>query len=308
MIRLLLIIAVLILTEETAEYFYKHTQRYKDSLGGAANFTGYIPDELEIVNNGSGPAYYGINYKYSGMNGFNFGTAPQSLKNGFRLLKLFHEKIRPQAIVIIIMCPLSFGNSNHRLRKDNMDKFYGILPPEDIDGYSLTRAIMLRHPLMMRVLRKIKRSFTKSTPQNTNKIQKTDELPLVTGWKEEFALSDLKDASQAEAHRKAFAEDVQVLVDEIEYCKKNSWCPVLVVPPVPEITRKYISDEFIQAFAYDNIKAVQAKHPQVQLLSYYDDKRFTDDMFRYGIFANEKGQELFSKILFSDVRKIFGGD
>lgn len=307
MIRLLLIVAILIMVEETAEYFYKHTQRYKDSLGGAANFTGYIPDELEIVNNGSGPAYYGINYKYSGMNGFNFGTAPQSLRNGFRLLKLFHEKINPQAIVIIVVMHLSFGKNLHRLRKNYMDKFYGIFPPDDIEGYSFMRAIMLRHPFMKKVLGKIKHILVSDKPLAESK--KSDELPLVTGWKEEFALKDLKDASQAEAHRKAFAEDVQVLIDEIEYCKKNSWCTVLVVPPVPEITRKYISQEFVQAFLYDNIKAVQEKHPQVQLLSYYDDERFTDDMFRQnGIFANEKGQELFSRILFSDVRKIFGGD
>lgn len=306
MIRLLLIVAVLILIEETAEYFYKQTQRYKDSLGGAANFTGYIPDELEIVNNGSGPAYYGINYKYSDMNGFNFGTAPRSLRNGFRLLKLFHEKIKYQAIVIIVVMHLSFGKNLHRLRKNNMDKFYGIFPPEYIEGYSFTRALMLRHPLMRKVIQKIRRVFVS---QPVHETKKSDELPLVTGWKEEFALKDLRDASQAEAHRKAFAEDVQVLIDEIEYCRENSWCPVLVVPPVPEITRKYISDEFIQAFAYDNIKAVQEKYPELQLLNYYDDKRFTDDMFREnGIFANERGQEMFSKILFSDVRKIFGGD
>ena len=199
---------------------------------------------------------------------------------------------------------LFFFNSDYN-SPGYSDKFYGILPPGDIDGYSRFRAFMLRHPLMFRVIRKIKHKLSHNGIHMRTEAQNhKDNLPsTVRTWISEFNLKDLKDASQAKAHAEAFREKINVLSEEIEYCHAHQWHPVFVIPPIPEVTRSHISNEFIKAFTHENIKVLTDKYPDVKVLNYYDDSRITPEMFANDVFMNEKGRETFSGILFSDIEK-----
>lgn len=292
-------VVICVAIEYIAEKIYMQTARYISTLGGADKFFD-VPYGLEICNVGSGPAHYGIDYKFCKKKGFNFSTAPQNFYYGYKLLQHFSSHINENAIIIIIiMCPMSFGCNQDTERKGYSDKFYGILNKSDIIGYSLKRNILLQHPLIIRLYSKFKAKLKKKSIKNNN------VAPTVTQvWAKEFNLNDLKDETQATMHIDSFKEKTQLLREEITYCLKHKWNPVFVTPPIPEVTRKEISEEFIRKFSTNNIDALVSEFG-IQYLNYYDDKRFDNTCFLNDIFVNEKGRSLFSKILFNDIMKFY---
>lgn len=298
---LCLIFVLLLVVEQCIEMLYKRTDFYKNSLGGAYNFKKNVPHDLEIVNIGSGPGLYAIGYENCCRKGFNFSTVPQSYKYGFRLLKRFREHIKENAIIIIIiMCPLSFAWVRGTDAPSYSNKFYGVLPGNEIDGYTRKRAFMLRcFPFLIKVLEKIKTIIQR---MHGNKECK-DDLHIIACWKEECHLKDLKDPAQAREHESIFREKIQIVKNGMDFCLGNKWKPVFVIPPIPGMTREHISAEFLESFAYQNLRSVQEAYPDSPLLDYYADERFTEDMYKNDIFMNEKGQKKFSKILFEDIQK-----
>ncbi len=293
------IIAVILL-EQFAEIIYRRTGFYKRSQGGAERFRNSVPSELDIVNIGSGPGLYAISYNECRWKGFNFSTAPQNYKYGFRILKRFQKHIKKGAIIIIIMCPLSFGRNRDYDSRSYSDKFYGILPKEDIDNYSFARSLLLKMPLLMKLIDKAGQVLSK---RETIFEEPICELPIIATWKSEFELTDLKDSSQAARHQEAFNEKIQILENGITFCKAHEWKPLFVIPPVPPGTREYISDEFLDSFIYQNLEVIWSEHPDIPLLDYYSDNRFKSDMFKNDVFMNPKGRMTFSGILFKDIEE-----
>lgn len=297
------ILLLLFIAERAAEHFYKKTDIYAKTLGGADRFLKSVPEHLEIVNIGSGPGLYDITYDHCRRKGFNFSTAPQNYKNGFRLLRRFAQNLSMNCIVIIvIMCPLSFGENEDYSQKSYMDKFYGILPKEDIDGYSIKRKLFLRHTFLMKLFGKTKNILYKGTQKREFRKGQPE---LISTWEREFHLENLTDAGQAKAHEQAFQEKIRILEEGIRYCREKTWRPVMVIPPVPRRTRAYISDEFTKRFVYDNLAVLQSDNPDVPLLDYFKDKRFGDDCFSGDIFMNSNGQTRFSELLFQDIDSLF---
>lgn len=299
---IILCVILLIILEGILEKKYMQTEKYKKSLGGASKLCN-VPKNIEICNVGSGPSLYGISYEYTDKNGFNFGTAPQNFEYGYKLLKHFRTNIKEGAIIIIIICPMSFGNNMECNRKDYSDKFYGILSPNEIVGYSCKRKIKLCHPLLVKVINKIKNKFkTKNEIYHNDKL-KDSETSIVRVWKEEFGLKDLNEYEYSAEHEKAAKSKVDILNNEIKFCYQNKWKPVVVIPPVPNKTRKNIGKNFLDNFLYVNLDILKEKQPLIQVYDYYADSRFTDNLFSNDIFLNEEGQAEFSKILFNDITK-----
>lgn len=305
MLIIYFIIAIIafICIEEIAERIYMCSYLYKKTLGGVQNFRYGVPDGLEIVNIGSGPALHAISYEDSPQKGFNFGTAPQSYYYGFKILEHYKDKIKKNAIVIIaVMCPLSFGNNLDYKRKGYSDKFYGTLSPSEIYGYSGKRAFILRHPLALKIASKIK-SKVKTSKTNASG---TGNSGVISVWKHEFKLKDLMDGSQADRHKEAFAEKIRTISEGIEVCRANGWRPVFVITPVPSQTRKFISEDFLERFIYDNIKVLKDKYSDIQVFDYYSDERFAkSEMYANDIFMNNNGKKVFSAVLLHDVSEYF---
>ena len=300
-IFIILCFILLIIIEFVLEKKYMQTDEYKRSLGGAAKLNS-VPHNIEICNVGSGPSLYGISYEYTDKNGFNFGTAPQNFEYAFKLLKHFKANINEGAIVIItVMCPMSFGNNRDFDRRDYSDKFYGILNPDEIIGYNRMRKIKLRHPLLVKCINKVKNKFKTNIEINNNDHIKSSETNIVRVWEEEFKLENLNEYTYSIEHEKAAKSKVDILNNEIEFCYNNNWIPIIVIPPVPSQTRKSIGLDFLNRFFGINLNKLKEKQPLVPVLNYYDDSRFTDDLFNNDIFLNVEGQAEFSKILFDDI-------
>ena len=309
-------ILLLVVIEEIMEMIYKRSKQYKDSLGGAASFK-KVPFELEIVNIGSGQGLYGISYESCELNGFNFSTAPQNYKNGIKILHKFSRHMAEKCIVIILVLPMSFGKNKEYNKADYMDKFYGILPYREIEGFSLKRALILYHPFLRKMLKKVQRHLMgknflqkrpviedSNTKMSMQEINIEEQIPdIINTWIKEFQLTDLYDVSQVMNHADSFQEKTAILSDGIKYCITNSWRPVFVISPVPPNTRSYIGEEFLEAFVYRNLSDLQKQFPNIPLLDYYADERFEQECFENDIFLNEKGRKMFSEILFQDVKK-----
>ena len=288
------------LVEEIAEILYKRTNRYKKSLGGTDRFKN-IPHDIEICSIGSGPGLYAISFDNTEKVGFNFCTAPQSFSYGYKILKNYADKIKENAVIIVvIMCPLSFGDNRNYKNKNYSDKFYNILPPSEIEGYSIIRHWKLRHPLLFGGMSKIKKILFQNN-ECLSIRENSSEPNVIYGWKRQFDLINLKDASQSQKHEAAFEEKIKLLNDELNYCYEKGWHPVLVVPPIPKSTSKYISNSFAKAFVFDNIKKIMDNNSKIKLLSYYNDDRFDESMFMNDIFMNEKGKNTFTNILMKDL-------
>lgn len=301
---LIALVFLLILLIETVELFYRFSKEYRFTRKSVAHLDGKIPKDLEVVIIGSGPGKEDISFDYCPDVGYNFCTAPQSLKYSFRILKRFSNKIKKNAVVIIIICPLSFGNNSDVLNADYSDKFYGILPAKDIDGYSLKRALMLRHPVCMKLINRIKPQKNHSTTDSAL----SDELLIIRTWKRQFNLVDFKDAAQSGAHKQAFAEKTEILITGIDYCLRKRFKPVLVIPPIPSEVRNYFSEDFLKAFLHDNLNTVREKFDDVLLIDYYSDPAFSDEMFGNVIFLNQHGREKFSTSLFDAVERMKKGE
>jgi len=284
---------VLLVFEETIEFFYRK------KLSSTANRFKNINSDLEIVNIGSGPGLYAIDYSSGKRNGFNMSTAPQSFSYGFKLLKHYSKNIKDNAIIIIIiMCPLSFGNNQDYLKKGYGDQYYGVLRPSEIDDYSISRAFMVYHPIFFKCLSMFKRVLL-----GNNRIKneiKQDEPSVVVGWKNQFLLKDLVDSRQAEIHKNAFKEKIEVINNIINFCKSNNWRPVFVIPPVPRNTRSYISGDFLSAFVYENLKQIEP----ICTLDYYELDDRVALTFSNDIFLSQDSKQVFSKILFEDIDEL----
>lgn len=295
---ILLGILALILFEELMEYWYK-----KKTNSDVYRFR-QMPKQLEICNVGSGPGLYGITYKDCSLTGFNMSTSPQSFFYSYKILKHYSNRIKTGAIIIIIiMCPLSFGNNQDYNKEDYDDVYYGLVPAKEINHFSIWRALLVAHPLMRKVTRKLIR-VVKDSRKIAHEQSKESEPGIISGWKREFQLQDLKNAEQAKEHKDAFLEKIKILSEEIEFCYQKNWRPILVTPPVPENIREYISDEFVGQFVYKNIEEVRKRFPNLPFLDYYKDGRFTKEMFQSAVFMNEDGRKYYSKILFDDIRTV----
>lgn len=297
MMYALWIFFLLLIIEEMCEFIYRKTNIYKQSREQTIRLK-EIPYGLDVVNIGSGPAYYGIDYKYCSKKGYNLATAPQNFIYGYRLLKHNAGKIKENAvIIIIIMAPMSFGHNMDIYSPDYSDKYYGVLDPKDIDGYSSKRRFLIYHPLAYKVFKKIKNKLKKKSMANVKHT-------IVENWIAEFNLKDLKDAQQADNHKEMFKEKIDLLSEMIEFCCEKKWKPVLVTPPIPKETRDQVSDDFLEVFVYDNIALLQKRFKNLKYINYYSDSQFDSSCFRNDIFVNDKGKELFSNMLFSDVLNI----
>ena len=302
-IGIVIIIIIVIVLEECVETIYKKSVQYRKNNSDMEKFF-HVPKKIEIANIGSGPSVYAISYANINKTGFNFGTAPQSYIYGLRLLKHFKKRIKKDAIIITIMCPLSFGTNNAYQKEGYSDRFYGILKPCEIDGYSYKRAFRLRHPFLMKIWRKVWRTKRIYQNQSVGYSEKNNEIDLpnvVQVWQEQFNLRDLKDGTQAKLHIKSFNEKIEIVQQIIELCYNNEWNPVLVIPPIPPSTKKYVSDTFLESFMYCNVRKILNRNKGLMLLDYYNDERFGQNLFENDIFMNQDGQKKFSEILFSDL-------
>ena len=89
----------------------------------------------------------------------------------------------------------------------------------------------------------------------------------------------------------------------IEFCIKNNYRPVIVIPPISDILYNRFSSIFLKKYMYNNIEI--ANKQKVPVLDYLNDKEFTSkELYQQIDFLNSVGRKKFTNRVISDLKKI----
>lgn len=284
---------------------------------GFTKFLNRIPQNLEIVNLGSSSGKYAFEYDNS-IKGANWALSPQTLYYDFNILKQFYSYLKPNAFVIVSLCPFSSCIKNFSETRIKL-KYYSFLHPAMIYEYSKeiykTISSLKSHPIFLSCkligfesfircfitsLIKLHPSMLSSNPMNEDTLEK-DAKRWIKGWKEQFNINDLDSENISEETQNVIQYNAKLLSTMTDFCKERDLKLVFVLPPVTKTLSLNFSDSFKELYIYslfadDNMK-------EVQFLNYFVDERFSNsDLYFNSYFLNAKGRKLFTNQVIKDIK------
>ena len=283
----------------------KKTNWYKNSIPDMDNYPDndwyrkHLERNFDIVNIGSSSYKYAFNYTGCPVKAFNWAEQPQSLTNGFKILKNYFSILKKGGKVVIALGPFSGLNVDGKWNKTANDKYCYILNSTLVDNYQQVYW-RRRFPILFLPIPSLKR-LIKDIPVNSfdNKGRKCvdfnkDAERWVESWKVEFGINDL-DAPLSSDNRKGQKYRIQLLQQIIDFCLERNLQPVLVIPPMHPALAVRFSESFLENYILYFIK--QANYKQIPFYNYMNDKRFHDDKYFYNAFLmNEEGAKAFTSI------------
>lgn len=272
-----------------------------------------IPNNLDAVNIGSGPSFYDFDWSaIPEILGYNMAISPEDFRYDARIIKHYGNHVkRGGVVVVVVVCPLSFGENDYLYKDSFSEKYVSILSASDVDlpkwKYSLYKnfPIFLKcKKIILRVLRGLCRRLQKFFSRKKNYTLSPIEA-LVNGWiSNNKYLNDLKNPNQADYYRDVFKEKESDLKKVVDNCCVQELKPVVVIPPMSSGLRANISDEFIKSFVYDNLKSIA--DGGTPILDYIDDKRFNDESYySNGLFLTPEKRKDFTKTVWEDIKNIY---
>lgn len=268
-----------------------------------------VPHGLDVVNIGSGPSYYDFDWSaVSEVIGYNLAVAPEDFRYDARIIMQYGEFLKPGAVVVVVVvCPLSFGKNEYLYEDTFSEKYVRILPREAVDlprwKYDLYHAC----PWVLKVKQLLPRIVSGAAYHLRKLFRKAKPLDPITGlinsWvAENKYLQNLKDENQAEFYLDTFQEKIKDLKDVLDNCRSQGLRPVIILPPMSGELRKNISDSFIQRFVYDNLR--QAVEDDTPVLDYIDDARFKNESYYpNGLFLTQQIRKVFTKTVWEEIQR-----
>ena len=265
----------------------------------------HLERNFDVVNIGSSSARYAFDYSGLPVKAFNWGEQPQSLNNGFKILKTYFSILKKGGTVIISLGPLSGLDVEGKWQKDANDKYYYILPSELINDYSSV-AKRRNYPLVYYPITSIKnllrKILGKENGQNTEliKIFVDDSERWIKIWKDEFGITSFEEPL-SEVNNKGKEKRIALLKEIFTFCIERDLRPVIVIPPMHRSLANKFTSTFRENYIYSFVN--EANIFNVPFLDYMDDERFDDDKYFYNsFFLNEEGAKMFTNIVLKDLK------
>ena len=265
----------------------------------------HLERNFDVVNIGSSSARYAFDYSGLPVKAFNWGEQPQSLNNGFKILKTYFSILKKGGTVIISLCPLSGLDIEGKWGKDANDKYYYILPSELINDYSSV-AKRRNYPLVYYPITSIKnllrKTLGKENGQNTELVKTfvDDSEKWIRIWKAQFGITSFEEPL-SEANNKGQERRIALLKDILAFCIERDLRPIIVIPPMHSSLASKFTSRFRENYIYSFVN--KANIFKVPFLNYMDDERFDDDKYFYNsFFLNEEGAKTFTKIVLKDLQ------
>lgn len=289
---------------------YKRTNDYNNKFVDTDKFRDdkNIPNDLQLVNLGSNHPKFGFDYDGLGIKAMNWAVGPQSLEYDFAILRKEWCHLADKAVVLIPICVLKIFLYRHPFGEHL--KYYGILPKEDIAGYSLkTKFAHIDFPLLFHP-KKLKR-LIKDVPSNSdcllidsnpmNEEQlKADADFWIKCWNREFNI-DINNLVLSAENKKNIQRNIQFLYELIQFCIDRGLRPVVCILPVTDYLGSKFSDEFVEHQILDYVK--EANVQGCPVLNHLKDSRFTDSsLYINSFFFNLHGRKLFTKMLVEELK------
>lgn len=292
--------------------FIKGTSWYRSIFNDARRILD-APYNLDIINFGSNPAKFDINYSEATIRGYNFAVGPQCMKYDYKLLQHYSNHLSPNGkriLLLLLFCPFSFCKDDYHLESDGEiaynDRYYSILPNNEISNFNQDRynklfvspldlGMRLYKNLILFYLKNLKKCYSFSQIN----LEKSAEEYL-SSWKKEFFLDNFEVSKISKQVKSSLTFNNILLNKEIDYCKKNNINLFIIVPPISKYISGKIPNEFCD-FCFWNI----LKEKSVTIIDYSKSELFTQDyMFRDALCLNKAGSIKFSNHLIDFVLNI----
>ncbi len=268
----------------------------------------YFPDRgrlFSVCNLGSSCGKYDFDYSkfnHSGSAtdaGINLAAAPQSLLYDFKLLKRFRPRLQKGAWVLIVLAPFSSVRTPYP-DPAHYRRYYGILEPKDIPGYSPEFAAEFTELFNAKPRDPDEfRTEPEREKRHDDVDLSADAESFLRGWKKEFEIADFN-APISGACRKAFEKMAAVLQDMLSYCSRENLRPALLLPPVSRELAKNFTPDFRRHYILDFIEAGSRK--KAPLLDHMDDPRFLDAAsFENSLWLNPEGAAAFTACILKEL-------
>ena len=295
-------------------YFITKTNHYKNIYIQFDKFDG-VPGKLDIVNIGSGPSYY--NFKWDaikGVRGYNLALAPEDFRYDFRVLERYIHNLKIGGVVVVVVCPLSFGENEYLEKAGFSEKYAKILSWNKVD-VSLFRYLVNKYFPLIRHIKhfasflsneSIIDPYAKEDSIKNDEERKNNADNIYKGWLSENAyLKDMKDPSTSVYYKEVFNKRKKELKKIIDFIIECRMTPVIVIPPLSEYLREYFSKQFLREFFYNNIDFLYEKN--IMVLDYLEDDRFSDlSLYSNGIFLQNDNRDYFTKVVYDTIKERYG--
>lgn len=278
---------------------YKMTNHNKNFFENSNKFA-RVPRQLDVVCTGSSYAKFDIDFAGTGIRGFNFGVFPQSLHYDYKILQQYKKHLNKGCKVLITLSPLVFGFLDYQEDQANY-KYYKFLKPRYIENYSLlTHICHIWFPLI--ATPRLARYIFKDVPPRdlyqcgfvSREVCEQEACQRAEGWCVQFGMADLEHSQVSPNIEKEFGKVVSVLDQMIDFCVERDWEPVLVIPPVSRCLKEKMSDEFLQAYLYENID--KANKRGIKVLDYLQDGQLQRPEYYFNAdFMNSMGRKVFTR-------------
>lgn len=250
-----------------------------------------LKGQYDVVNIGSGPSYYDFNWSgIDEVKGYSFAVSPEDFRYDRRILHNYAKFIKPNGIVIIVVCPLSFAENQYLLSDYYSFKYVGVLPRSEISlskfkykAYknSIGKFIIDNYYRVCAIPQLLKSLFYRKKDK-----QLSPEERLVVGWlRDNPYLSNLKDLPDCDL-TKGFEEKKIELNKIINECINLNLRPVILIPPVSNKLYTFFSKKFLKVFVYDNISDLPE---EVMVLDFLHNKKYGGDhLYSNGLFLKHE--------------------
>lgn len=300
-----LITAFLIIAEKVFERtnYYKKNYTQTDKLKGT--------EKVDYVNTGSTFAYYGIAYELAGVSGLNLALCPQSVASDFRMLKHYGNRYHPGTTVFIVLSDLAFAKRGYT-GNQTTDKYYKVLDMGEIDGYNPFKAVRARYLPVLSSWKNFLRFYWDIKPdreyecmvnENDREAVEADARKRCQAWIREFGLKNLSDASQGQKFADEFAFTSNIVEEMVVWCKEKGLNPVLVNLPVAAEMENCFSQEFLNAFYYDQMNQI-VRNTGVKFIDLQKKEKLSDYLlYLDSCRLNKVGREIITRLLINEAAK-----
>lgn len=273
---------------------------------------------------GSTYCRYALDFQSVGVDGYNLGYAAQFFYYTDLMVRRFARNAKPGAVIFIICADLAYakvgkgegGCFDYRKYIHFMDCIsLG-------DEYSVRRYItdvlfpLIFHPSYWKLTLKtlVKCVLPHCMVQRMKNAHKPKQLTeeqmrrfaneRCESWCQQFGLKDVQSTELPVEVCEAFIKSSAIVASTVQFCLDKGLRPILVATPWSPAMNELLGSEFMQKVYYDNIERSNPQH--IPFLDYSKDLRFQDySLFQTADLLNERGRQLFTKILISDTKKAY---
>lgn len=275
-----------------------------------------IPQHLDIINVGSNPGKFGLDYSDSDVKGFNLAVGPQTIEYDYRMIKNYHSFLDDNGpkLLLLLFCPFSLCKFRYTDKDGSVSndlRYYPILHHSQINNYSESVYTKWKKKTIFQVLKSP--TLLKQVICNKNGAKlAVDHNPLDTtqmiesgrnyieGWKKEFELINFEVENLPLSVKMDIEKNSKILDEIIEFCEERDIKPIFVLPPVSKPIMSHIPIDFRNLCLYSILKS-----KNIPLLDYTDDQVLTkDENFVDALCLNAQGRKKFTQEVISKLREL----